>query len=48
MGNVTRDQVRAELAQAKRGGTLANFNNNDAAYPLRPWPIPAMGRRVPR
>jgi hypothetical protein len=33
---VTRDQVKAELAQAKRDGTLSNFANNDAAYPPAP------------
>jgi Domain of unknown function (DUF4148) len=34
--SVTREQVKAELAQAKRDGTLSNFANNDAAYPPAP------------
>jgi hypothetical protein len=38
---VTRDQVKAELAQARRDGTLINFNNNDAAYP--PAPVATAG-----
>jgi Domain of unknown function (DUF4148) len=33
---VTRAEVKAELAQAQRDGSLTNFNNNDAAYPPAP------------
>jgi hypothetical protein len=38
---LTRDQVKAELAQARRDGTLSNFANNDAAYP--PAPVATAG-----
>jgi Domain of unknown function (DUF4148) len=38
---VTRDQVKAELAQAKRDGTLTNLANNDSAYP--PAPVATAG-----
>jgi Domain of unknown function (DUF4148) len=41
---LSRAEVKAELAQARRDGTLINYANNDSAYP--PAPVATTGGKT--